>query len=345
MPGGWSKRIVSLSGDDTFTSTSTADAAQPQPAVHGHQQELEVLPEGQWARCGRSASRAPAPAPSIRRTRSTGRTTSSTSPLDRHWRGEFIKVDPAVARGDNAGKLPQDDLEDWSNTNNVFQFIRVEDIAYDPDNPRVVYFADTGNTRLYPEPTHRAPVAAPDGSPLLCPPVGAPAAGSTRWSSMPQTRPRWMSSASSPTEAPAVGPRSAIPGNPAGVRPTTWTWATTASWSRRTHPTPRSGCTPWETAPGDWTHVATVDQDQDRLPATSVSQAASSTSQAGSALAGGRSTSRRTAASLAASKCTNNQSLDPTFRTWTDGPPPPGGNQYRLRREAGQLLLMNVPGS
>ena len=30
----------------------------------------------------------------------------------------------------------------------MFQFVRVEDIAYDPDNPRVVYFADTGNTRL-----------------------------------------------------------------------------------------------------------------------------------------------------------------------------------------------------
>jgi hypothetical protein len=29
----------------------------------------------------------------------------------------------------------------------VFQFIRVEDIAYDPANPRVVYFADTGEAR------------------------------------------------------------------------------------------------------------------------------------------------------------------------------------------------------
>ena len=29
----------------------------------------------------------------------------------------------------------------------------MEDIAYDPDSPRTVYFADTGNTRLYQEPT------------------------------------------------------------------------------------------------------------------------------------------------------------------------------------------------
>jgi hypothetical protein len=43
---------------------------------------------------------------------------------------------------------PQQALEDWSNANNVFQFVRVEDIGYDPDNHRVVYFADTGTTRL-----------------------------------------------------------------------------------------------------------------------------------------------------------------------------------------------------
>ena len=52
-----------------------------------------------------------------------------------------------MARGETA-ELPQDALEDWSNENNVFQFIRVEDIAYDRTNPRVVYVADTGNTNL-----------------------------------------------------------------------------------------------------------------------------------------------------------------------------------------------------
>ena len=61
--------------------------------------------------------------------------------------GEFILVPADVARGDTAD-LPQDALEDWSNANNVFQFVRVEDIAYDPDSPRTVYFADTGNSRL-----------------------------------------------------------------------------------------------------------------------------------------------------------------------------------------------------
>lgn len=47
---------------------------------------------------------------------------------------------------------PQTALEQWSNDNNVFQFIRVEDIAYDRNNPRVVYFADTGERRAIADP-------------------------------------------------------------------------------------------------------------------------------------------------------------------------------------------------
>lgn len=42
---------------------------------------------------------------------------------------------------------PQWVLEHWSNLNNVFQFIRVEDIAYDKTNGKTVYFADTGEPR------------------------------------------------------------------------------------------------------------------------------------------------------------------------------------------------------
>ncbi len=39
-----------------------------------------------------------------------------------------------------------------------------------------------------------------------------------------------------------------------------------------------------------------------------------------------------------------NESMDEEFLTW-DGPTPPGGDQYRLRREDGQLLLMHIAGS
>jgi hypothetical protein len=47
---------------------------------------------------------------------------------------------------------PQWLLEHWSNTNNVFQFIRVEDVAYDRDDRNVVYLADTGEPRALPDP-------------------------------------------------------------------------------------------------------------------------------------------------------------------------------------------------
>ena len=64
--------------------------------------------------------------------------------------GEFILVPEGVAKGTN-GVLPQDALENWSNDNNVFQAIRLEDLAYDKNDPRVVYVADTGRTRIIPD--------------------------------------------------------------------------------------------------------------------------------------------------------------------------------------------------
>jgi hypothetical protein len=63
------------------------------------------------------------------------------------WQGEFIPVPDSVAKGRLKTIAPQAGLEQWSNDNNVFQFIRVEDIAYDRNEPNVVYFADTGERR------------------------------------------------------------------------------------------------------------------------------------------------------------------------------------------------------
>ena len=60
--------------------------------------------------------------------------------------GRFIAVPRNVALGD------QNALENWSNANNVFQFIRIEDIAYDRKDENVVYFADTGEPRALPDP-------------------------------------------------------------------------------------------------------------------------------------------------------------------------------------------------
>ncbi len=42
-------------------------------------------------------------------------------------------------------------LEDWSNENNVFQFIRLEDLVYDKNDPNVIYIADTGRSRVVPD--------------------------------------------------------------------------------------------------------------------------------------------------------------------------------------------------
>lgn len=61
--------------------------------------------------------------------------------------GSFILVPDATADGGQTG------LETWSNDHNVFQFIRVEDIAYDRDDPNIIYFADTGEPRAIPSAT------------------------------------------------------------------------------------------------------------------------------------------------------------------------------------------------
>jgi hypothetical protein len=63
--------------------------------------------------------------------------------------GRFIEVPKAIAQGD------QNALEAWNQdaANHVFDFIRIEDIAYDRTQPGVIYLADTG----------RGSVAAPNG--------------------------------------------------------------------------------------------------------------------------------------------------------------------------------------
>ncbi len=77
--------------------------------------------------------------------------------------GEFIPVPDEIADG-TVDDFPQDALEDWSNANNVFQFIRLEDLAYDKNNPRVVYVADTGRTRIIPDPATGRMQRGPGGT-------------------------------------------------------------------------------------------------------------------------------------------------------------------------------------
>jgi hypothetical protein len=138
VPGGW-KGTAALSGDDTFSAPSsqlylhTATDADAVMADKGQLWAFQVTATGQGA---------VDPFDPFNHANDY----LDISPGD-DWSGRFIHVPTDVARG-LTGEPPQAALENWSNANNVFQFVRVEDVAYDPDDPRTVYFADTGTTRL-----------------------------------------------------------------------------------------------------------------------------------------------------------------------------------------------------
>lgn len=72
--------------------------------------------------------------------------------------GTFIRVPVSIALGE------QDGLERWSNENGIFQFIRVEDLAYDRNSPNIVYFADTGEPRALPDATTTRLRRGPSGT-------------------------------------------------------------------------------------------------------------------------------------------------------------------------------------
>ncbi len=145
VPGGWSD-LVSLSGDDTFTFPSTEDRPNLSQLYMSLSDDADAFMDDDSTLYGFRVTGAPG-------------VVDADDPLNDAndyfeiqpgdtWSGEFFPVPDDVARGLSTTLRPQDDLEDWSNNNNIFQFIRVEDIAYDVNNPRVVYIADTGNSRL-----------------------------------------------------------------------------------------------------------------------------------------------------------------------------------------------------
>jgi hypothetical protein len=150
VPGGWGG-IVSLSGDDTFTFPSTPDRPNLSQLYGFSSKNWKAFQNDKGTMWAFRVTGNGDPEFDAEDPFNGANDYLDMAPGD-VWSGEFIPVPGDVARGDTAD-LPQDALEDWSNDENVFQFIRVEDIAYDPDNPRVVYFADTGNSRLaHPDP-------------------------------------------------------------------------------------------------------------------------------------------------------------------------------------------------
>jgi hypothetical protein len=71
---------------------------------------------------------------------------------------------PPPPAGSGIPNGPQWVLEHWSNLNNVFQFIRIEDTAYDRNNPLIQYLADTGEPRALPNPATGRLMRGPSGT-------------------------------------------------------------------------------------------------------------------------------------------------------------------------------------
>jgi hypothetical protein len=154
VPGGWDK-LAMLTGDDTFTPPSsqlylyTANDADAVLADKGQLMAFQV-----------TATRATASDPWVSvdpYNPFNGANDYLEITAGETMRGRFIHVPTDIARGLTNAE-PQQGLEDWSNANNVFQFLRVEDIATDPDDPRTVYFADSG-TGVQPSTATTGPTA------------------------------------------------------------------------------------------------------------------------------------------------------------------------------------------
>jgi hypothetical protein len=118
--------LVVLSGDDTFTAPSSQLYSYIAPDTDALWNDEGAL----WAFVGES-----------------GYNDYGDLAVGDDISGQFIPVPKAVAVGDQTA------LETWSNANNVFQFIRIEDIAYDRNDAKIVYFADTGEPRAVADPT------------------------------------------------------------------------------------------------------------------------------------------------------------------------------------------------
>jgi hypothetical protein len=142
VPGGWNELAV-VSTDDTFTPPTSQlymYLADSEPDLWADQGSL-------WA---------------FRVTATDEGRVDPTDPFNDandyldiepgdSWQGRFIRVPWDIANGQTAER-PQDALENWSNDNNVFQFIRLEDVAYRDSTPRTLWIADTGATRVVPNP-------------------------------------------------------------------------------------------------------------------------------------------------------------------------------------------------
>lgn len=154
VPGGWNQ-IAMLSGDDTFSAPSS----QLYMYLANHESHIWGDKGSLWAfRVTRTDDGPVDPTDAF----NGANDYLDIQPGD-DWQGHFIRVPKQIARG-QTGVAPQDALEQWSNDHNVFQFIRLEDIDYDRNNSRVAYVADTGTTRVVPNPDTGRMTRGPSGT-------------------------------------------------------------------------------------------------------------------------------------------------------------------------------------
>jgi len=154
VPGDWNQ-IALLTTDDTFNAPS----AQLYLYLANHESHIWEDKGSLWAFRVTRTNAGPVDA--------TDAFNGANDYLDLQpgddWQGEFIRVPKDIARGQTAD-APQAALEQWSNDNNVFQFIRLEDLAYDKNHPRTVYIADTGRSRIIPDPATGRMQRGPGGT-------------------------------------------------------------------------------------------------------------------------------------------------------------------------------------
>jgi hypothetical protein len=136
VPGGWDG-VVAVTGDDTFSAPSSQFYMYRASSPGAFKQDRGSLFAFQVTSKNNVAV---TPTDAF-----NGANDFLDIALGDTMTGQFIPVPDDYARGTHGGN-PQTDLENWSNANNVFQFIRIEDLTYDPANPQTVYFTDTGST-------------------------------------------------------------------------------------------------------------------------------------------------------------------------------------------------------
>jgi hypothetical protein len=327
IPGGWHKQLAFLSGDDTFTAPGSqlymylADDANAVLKDKGHLYGFQVnAVDGahvSWADPFNNAN----------------------DYLDltagHSFSGRFVKVPDAIAEG-TTGVLPQTALENWSNENNIFQFIRVEDIAYDPDNPRVVYFADTGSTVQ-----HSVAATGPTAGRMIA--GGSPQRGRVFQMVLNASDPKLVDSLTILADGNSSSSNFVRPDNIAVGRDSIMIQ----------EDNPNSRLWKYSFGSSTWNAVAIVDS----VPAnTTINDPGENSGIIDMSpwLGAGWWALDVQAHQDANQDLTGvhvDQYVNPTYETWAGGPIPPGpvippgGNQYRFHREKGQLLFMYLAGS